>query len=123
MLPSDPLTAMNLLETPESPRDSYTSEQPKQVGSGKLQHEARGGFCGAFATRLHPIVTISLATCVHPLTPVVAICHATSTPQDLFVKEPPLMPPHLTQCVLTQAASFNDILLTAPPSHVVLNHL
>ncbi len=49
MLPTDPLTAMNLLETPESPRDSYTSEQPKQVGSGKLQHVV------AFAAHSPPV--------------------------------------------------------------------
>lgn len=72
LLASETLRSMNLLEVPESPRESYTSEQPTQ---------------------------------------------------DMFVKEPPLIPPHLTQCVLMQGASFSDSLLTASPSHVVLNHL
>ena len=36
LLPSDTLKSMNLLDEPESPRESYTSEQPKQVTSNKL---------------------------------------------------------------------------------------
>jgi len=43
--------------------------------------------------------------------------------QDLFLKEPPLVPPHLHQCLLTQGPFFHDSLLASTPSHVVLNHL
>jgi hypothetical protein len=36
LLASETLRSMNLLEVPESPRESYTSEQPTQVRSGAV---------------------------------------------------------------------------------------
>ncbi len=62
LLASETLRSMNLLEVPESPRESYTSEQPTQVRSDEILTQCLGACMHMY---IYTYIHIYIYTYIH----------------------------------------------------------